>query len=156
MSTLIEMKNPKTGQIEKAIRQPGYYGPGQASITFISDRMTQYNENDLLAGKTGSESGMDGLIKKVTDWSRDRKILEHGNLRTQCLKLMSEVGELADNIAKGRDTKDDIGDCLVILNNLAIMSGSNLKSCLEVAYEDIKERRGIMNPNGVFIKEADY
>jgi len=98
----------------------------------------------------------DDLITKCTQWSRDRKILEHGNTRTQCLKLVSEVGELADNIAKGRDVKDDIGDCLVVLNNLAVMSGTSLHACLAVAYEDIKDRRGIMNPLGIFIKEADY
>jgi NTP pyrophosphatase (non-canonical NTP hydrolase) len=72
------------------------------------------------------------------------------------LKLVSEVGELADNIAKGRDVKDDIGDCLVVLNNLAAMSGTTLNACLQVAYDDIKDRRGVMNHNGIFIKEADY
>jgi hypothetical protein len=36
------------------------------------------------------------------------------------------------------------------------MSGTTLNACLQVAYDDIKDRRGIMNPLGVFIKEADY
>ena len=98
----------------------------------------------------------DELIQLCTKWSRDRKILEHGNTRTQCLKLVSEVGELADNIAKGRPVADDIGDCLVVLNNLAIMSGTTLNACLQVAYDDIKDRRGVMNSNGIFIKEADF
>ena len=98
----------------------------------------------------------DELIQLCTQWSRDRKILEHGNTRTQCLKLVSELGELADNIAKGSDVKYDIGDCLVVLNILAVMSGTTLNACLQVAYDDIKGRRGLMNHHGIFIKEADY
>lgn len=98
----------------------------------------------------------DDLITKCTIWSRDRKILEHGNTKTQFLKLTEEMGELAAHLARGKPVKDDIGDMLVVLNNLAVMSGTTLKECLHVAYNDIKDRRGYMNTAGVFIKEADY
>lgn len=98
----------------------------------------------------------DELIVKCTQWSRDRKILEHGNTKAQYMKLMEEAGELAGNLVRGRDVRDDIGDMLVVLNNLAVMSGTTLNECLAVAYDDIKDRRGVMNPAGVFIKEADY
>jgi NTP pyrophosphatase (non-canonical NTP hydrolase) len=70
-------------------------------------------------------------------------------------KLVSEVGELGDNVAKERDVTDDIGDCLVVLNNLAIMNDTTLEECLRVAYNDIKDRKGHMNSHGVFIKEGD-
>lgn len=92
---------------------------------------------------------------KFTQWATDRKIIQNGNLQTQTLKLVSEVGELADNIAKGRDTKDDIGDCFVVLNNLVEMQGYTWQECLEQAWNDIKDRKGHMNENGVFIKEGD-
>jgi NTP pyrophosphatase (non-canonical NTP hydrolase) len=68
---------------------------------------------------------------------------------------VSEVGELGDNVAKERDVTDDIGDCLVVLNNLAIMNDTTLEECLKVAYNDIKDRKGHMNTHGVFIKEGD-
>jgi hypothetical protein len=110
----------------------------------------------IVLGYAASECQTSVLIRKCTEWSRDRKILENGNTRTQCLKLVSEIGELADNIAKGRDCKDDIGDCLVVLNNLAQMTGTTLHECLQVAYDDIKDRRGVMNHLGVFVKEADF
>jgi len=95
----------------------------------------------------------DELIQKCTDWSRERKILEYANPLAQALKLVSEMGELADNITKGKDIRDDIGDCIVVLNNLAVMNGTSLADCLAVAYDDIKDRKGQMNANGVFIKE---
>ena len=100
-------------------------------------------------------SKIDDFIRKCTDWSNDRGIIKNGTKQSQCLKLVSEVGELADNIAKGRDVWDDIGDCMVVLNNLAVMHGSTLEHCLSFAYEDIKDRKGYLNSSGVFIKEGD-
>lgn len=98
---------------------------------------------------------MNELIDKCSQWSIDRQIIQNGNKETQCLKLVSEIGELADNIAKGRDVYDDIGDCLVVLNNLALMHGTTLEQCLAHAYNDIKDRKGYMNDKGIFIKESD-
>lgn len=92
---------------------------------------------------------------KFTQWATDRKIIQNSNTQTQTLKLASEVGELADNIAKGRDTKDDIGDSFVVLNNLVEMQGYTWQECLEQAWSDIKDRKGHMNENGVFIKQGD-
>ena len=92
---------------------------------------------------------------KFTQWAKDRKIIQNGNLQAQTLKLVSEVGELADNIAKGRDTKDDMGDCFVVMNNLAEMQGYTWQECLEQAWNDIKDRKGYTNEHGVFIKQGD-
>lgn len=95
------------------------------------------------------------LEERITQWSYDRGILTNGKASTQCLKLMSELGELADNIAKGKDCKDDIGDCFVVLVNIARLCGTNLEECANVAYEDIKDRKGFLNANGTFIKSTD-
>jgi len=95
------------------------------------------------------------LIILCTSWSRSRGIIEHSSPQVQGLKLVSEMGELADNLAKGRDVKDDIGDCLVVLNTIAVMKGTSLEECLQVAYDDIKDRKGHMQPGGVFVKESD-
>ena len=95
------------------------------------------------------------LEEKTLQWSKDRGIIDNGKVETQVLKLISEMGELADNVAKGKDIKDDIGDCLVVLTNIATMSGTDLLECWEVAYDDIKDRKGFLNKNGAFIKESD-
>jgi len=97
----------------------------------------------------------DELIHMISLWSMNRGIINNSTPLAQFAKLVSEVGELGDNVAKERDVTDDIGDCLVVLNNLAIMNDTTLEECLKVAYNDIKDRKGHMNTHGVFIKEGD-
>ena len=98
------------------------------------------------------------IEEKIVQWSYDRGILQNGKAVTQCLKLMSELGELADNLAKGKNCEDDIGDCFVVLTNIARLEGTTLTKCANIAYEDIKDRKGFLNANGNFIKstDADY
>jgi NTP pyrophosphatase (non-canonical NTP hydrolase) len=97
----------------------------------------------------------DELIHMISLWAMNRGIINNSTPLAQFAKLVSEVGELGDNVAKQRDITDDIGDCLVVLNNLAIMNDTTLEECLKVAYDDIKDRKGHMNSHGVFIKEGD-
>ena len=93
-------------------------------------------------------------IQKIGVWAKARNLIKGSTPKDQTLKLMQEVGELSDNICKGRGTKDDIGDCGVVLTILAEQCGYTLAECLEHAYNDIKNRKGIMK-DGVFIKEGD-
>jgi len=95
------------------------------------------------------------LIADCTQWSEDRLIFKNGRRETQYLKLAEEMGELASSIAKGRDVRDDIGDCLVVLNNLAVMSGTTLEECLGISFYSIRDRKGFLNGNGVFIKDSE-
>tara|TARA_R100001377_G_scaffold33869_1_gene18591 strand:+ start:246 stop:551 length:306 start_codon:yes stop_codon:yes gene_type:complete len=97
----------------------------------------------------------DDLINAVNLWSMSRGIVNNSTPLAQFAKLVSEIGELGDNIAKQRDVTDDIGDCLVVLNTIAIMFDTTLEDCLNVAYNDIKDRKGHMNSEGIFIKEGD-
>lgn len=98
---------------------------------------------------------MEQLISLVSQWSRERKIVSNSTAVVQLGKLVSEIGELADNVVKGRCVKDDIGDCIVVLNTLALMNDTTLEQCLAQAYDDIKDRKGYINELGVFIKEGD-
>jgi NTP pyrophosphatase (non-canonical NTP hydrolase) len=70
------------------------------------------------------------------------------------MKLIQEAGELSDNICKGRDISDDVGDMMVVLINIMERNGLSMEHCLQVAYNDIKDRKGKM-VDGVFIKEGD-
>lgn len=96
------------------------------------------------------------LELKVLRWAEARKIIPNSSSHVQALKLVSEVGELCDAvIKKDRDgVIDGLGDSLVVLIILADIEGLNLLSCLESAYNEIKDRRGTLQPNGVFIKET--
>lgn len=97
-----------------------------------------------------------GVLKSnVLDWAEARGIFDSSDPKTQCLKFVSEAGELADNIAKGDHyaAQDDIGDILVTLILLSEMIDTDLMVCLESAYETIRKRQGRM-VNGVFVKDV--
>ena len=98
---------------------------------------------------------LDNYERLTLEWGEARKITINGTAQVQGLKLVSEVGELCDNLAKGRDVKDDIGDCIVVLTMIAKLSGTSLEECWEVAYNDIKDRTGNLNKDGCFIKDSD-
>jgi NTP pyrophosphatase (non-canonical NTP hydrolase) len=46
---------------------------------------------------------------------------------------------------------DGIGDCVVVLTNLAELIGVPIESCIDAAYDEIKNRKGKM-VNGTFKK----
>lgn len=97
----------------------------------------------------------DVLKSNVLDWAESRGIFDSSDPKTQCLKFVSEAGELADNIAKGDHyaAQDDLGDILVTLILLSEMIDTDLMVCLESAYETIRKRQGRM-VNGVFVKDV--
>ena len=92
--------------------------------------------------------------KEVLHWANERGLLNPENKFMQMGKMVSEVGELCDAIIK--DDKngqiDGIGDVLVTLIILANQLGYDIEDCLEVAYTEIKNRKG-ETINGTFIKE---
>jgi hypothetical protein len=98
---------------------------------------------------------MEDLEYKILEWAHARGILTNSSPQIQGLKLVSEVGELCDNLAKGRDVRDDIGDIIVVAAIIANMKGTTLTECMFTAYNDIKDRKGYLNENGTFIKESD-
>lgn len=94
------------------------------------------------------------LIEDVAKWHHDRNLIDGSTDQAQFTKLIEEAGELAGNIARGRDVTDDIGDMLVVLINIAERNKLSLKQCLNHSWQEIRHRKGKM-VDGVFIKEAD-
>lgn len=99
-------------------------------------------------------SQMIAWTENIKQWHYDRNLIKGSDDKTQFAKLIQEAGELSDNICKGKDIRDDIGDMMVVLINIAERNNVSLTECLEVAYNDIKDRKGRM-VDGVFVKEAD-
>ena len=97
---------------------------------------------------------LDRLVSRVELWHIERNLIDGSTDQAQFVKLIEESGELAGNIARGKDVRDDIGDMMVVLVNIALRNGYDLYECLEVAWDDIKDRKGKM-VDGVFIKESD-
>ena len=96
---------------------------------------------------------LEKLITKTISWHVDRNLIEGSTDKQQFMKLHEEVGELCESIANGTDIRDDVGDIMVVLINMATRNGYTLAECLEVAYNDIKDRKGKM-VEGVFVKDA--
>ena len=94
------------------------------------------------------------LTEKIKQWHHDRNLIDGSSDKDQYLKLIQEAGELSDNICKGNDIADDIGDMMVVLINIAERNRLTITHCLGVAWEDIKDRKGRM-VDGVFVKESD-
>ena len=92
---------------------------------------------------------------RIIQWAEARQIIPNSTPETQLLKCMSELGELADATIKGDrlDVMDAVGDVMVCLVNYCALQDINLVDCMELAYEQIKDRKGTLLPNGVFVKE---
>ena len=98
---------------------------------------------------------MNELVELVEQWAKDKN-LDQAEPSKQFLKVTEEVGEVAAALARNDKDMltDGIGDVVVTLIILAMQNGMDLESCLEVAYNEIKGRKG-KTINGVFIKESD-
>ena len=94
------------------------------------------------------------IADKIISWHYDRNLIKGSTDKDQYMKLIQEMGELSDSICKGKDIRDDCGDIMVVLLNIIERNGLTMEECLEVAYNDIKDRKGRMI-DGVFVKEAD-
>jgi len=103
---------------------------------------------------TNENEWMITWVERIKQWHYDRNLIDGSDDKTQFAKLIQEAGELSDNICKGKDIRDDIGDMIVVLINIAERNKVSITECLEVAYNDIKDRKGRM-VDGVFVKEAD-
>ncbi|WP_210129040.1 MazG-like family protein [Staphylococcus sp. GDY8P38P] len=99
---------------------------------------------------------MNELIKQIEQWSID-KDLHNGNSFTQYVKSSEEMGEVAAALCRNDidELRDGIGDVIVTLVILAQQNDMTLYKCLEQAYEEIKNRKGVMSKDGSFIKESD-
>ena len=87
-------------------------------------------------------------------WAKTRGLYDKGDKKTQYVKLMEEVGELARAILKEEqdNIQDAIGDIVVVLTNLAQLSGTKIETCINDAYRVIAKRKGKMS-NGTFVKD---
>lgn len=91
--------------------------------------------------------------ENVINWAKDKGLLKPENSTKQFIKTVEELGEVASALAKGNRQGfiDGIGDVVVTLIILAEQNGLDIEDCLEVAWNEIKDRTG-KTVNGVFIK----
>lgn len=98
---------------------------------------------------------IDRLTTWIEQWAVERG-LHTADPNKQVLKLGEEFGELCQGMAKGKrdQVTDSIGDMYVVLTILSMQLGISIDNCVNMAYDEIKDRKGKMI-NGVYVKEED-
>jgi uncharacterized protein YabN with tetrapyrrole methylase and pyrophosphatase domain len=96
------------------------------------------------------------LEMKVLRWAEARKIIPNSTPMAQWRKAMEEMDELRMGISKENMplVKDGVGDVVVCLINLCALADIDLTECLALAYDEIKDRKGTLGADGIFVKEA--
>jgi NTP pyrophosphatase (non-canonical NTP hydrolase) len=91
---------------------------------------------------------------KVVQWGEARGIVQNSNNMAQAIKTLEEVTELLEAIHKGDRAAqiDAYGDILVTLIIGCATADLSLVACLESAYNQIKDRKGHLDAQGVFHK----
>lgn len=97
------------------------------------------------------------LQLEIVDWACDKNLINPENAPKQFMKFIEESGELARSILKDdrEEEIDAFGDVLVTLTILSEQRGLNLVTCLESAYNVIKNRKG-KTVGGTFIKDEMF
>ena len=93
--------------------------------------------------------------QNIKQWLEDRQITSNSTSQAQFIKTVEETGELAAGLARNDKEmiEDAIGDIIVTLIAVATLEGSNIERCMRLAYAEIKDRKGFLNEDGIFIKE---
>lgn len=93
---------------------------------------------------------------EVEVWGHARGIIQNGKPMGQAIKTLEETTELIDAINKGdKDAiKDAVGDIFVTLLMQCAIQGFTATEALAAAFEQIKDRKGFLTPEGIFVKDA--
>ncbi|WP_416458359.1 helix-turn-helix domain-containing protein [Streptococcus thermophilus] len=107
-----------------------------------------------------TDNTLTDLIAKINEWADERN-LKQADPKIQWMRITEEVGEIRDVLLKPTKftdpqmaLKDAVGDTLVTIIVLAHQLDLDVTECLNIAYEEIKNRKGKMI-NGTFVKEDD-
>lgn len=124
------------------------------------------------------------IFELIREWADAKGIFNGGDAKTQLIKLGEEFGELSKAILQKDEAeiRDAIGDCVVVLTNLAHLANKHvdpnrietyeedvvgdgglkmtmvndewitIEDCIEGAYDVIKDRTGKMS-GGTFVKD---
>jgi len=91
----------------------------------------------------------------IDKWFDDRGITKNGNAMSQAIKTLEELTELFDALNKDdkHEVMDAIGDIYVTLRGVCLTYGVEMDDCINQSYEEIKDRKGYLTPQGTFVKE---
>ena len=92
---------------------------------------------------------------KTIQWGEARGIVQNSTPYAQAVKTREELQELFTAIVKGdrAEMADAYGDILVTLVMGCACADLDLVECFKGAYEEIKDRKGFLNKEGIFVKD---
>ena len=92
---------------------------------------------------------------EVEIWGQARGIIQNGKPIGQAIKTLEETTELLDAINKGdkEAIKDAVGDIFVTLLMQCAIQGFTATEALAAAFKQIKDRKGYLTPQGIFVKQ---
>jgi NTP pyrophosphatase (non-canonical NTP hydrolase) len=96
------------------------------------------------------------LEMKTIQWGEARGIVQNSTASAQAIKTQEELDELVDALRNNDRAAiaDAYGDILVTLIMGCACADLDLVTCLEGAYNEIKDRKGYLTANGIFVKET--
>ena len=96
------------------------------------------------------------LNQLVIQWAKDRQIIPNATPQAQLNKALEEMAELfkAESQQNADGIIDGVGDILVCLINYCALKGISPVACLDVAYMEIKDRKGRLLADGTFLKAS--
>jgi len=120
----------------------------------MNDRLYDNKEYECCDENNPCECMQPSQFDLIREWADERGLYEHGDPKTQALKLVEEVGEIARAVLKDDidEVIDGIGDAVVVLTNLAELHDVSIEECIASAYGVISKRTGKM-VNGTFVKD---
>jgi len=129
------------------------YVYNKAFYEFEQERFKKEQASGVMLQPIGEYQQFDN----IRQWADERGIYAKGDVKTQFSKLVEEVGELAKAILNEDDIEfvDAIGDCVVVLTNLAHLGGYSIEECIQAAWTQISTRKGKMQ-NGTFVKDEGH
>jgi NTP pyrophosphatase (non-canonical NTP hydrolase) len=94
---------------------------------------------------------------EVVRWAEARQIIPNSTPLAQAIKTTEEIAELLKALSKGdkAEAKDAYGDILVTLIIGAALADVDLVDCLNGAYNQIKDRKGYLTKDGIFVKVTE-
>ena len=147
------VKNAKTSMFNN----DRCYVYNKAMVKYLDNKRYEHEIDELPFKEEDLYEHEDDVVfyfDMIRDWAEERGIYANGDPKTQSLKLVEEVGETCRAILKQNkdDAMDGIGDCVVVLTNLAELLDTSIEECVERAYAEISNRTGKMK-NGTFVKD---